>query len=97
MYRIFLHLNKTGNGFFALRVGSATVGRIDVNISGDELMLVDTDATDNRMLKSITQRLMHKIVEYARMNELRIVSMSNYILSQVNNNASFNANVWKRA
>jgi hypothetical protein len=96
MYTISININMSGEGYFALNIGNKTVGRIEINLSGNELVLLDTIIHSSRYIHSVTNRLLHEIVEYARMHELKIITISKFVQKQFSSNPALYADVWEK-
>jgi len=96
MYSIAVHINESGKGFFALDISNKRVGRIEISMSGSELMLLDTIIIGKRYVHSVATRLLHEVVEYARMHELKIVTVSKFVQKQFSNTPAKYADVWEK-
>ena len=90
-------MNETGKGYFALVIENKIVGQIEVSLAGSELILFDTIVPVKRYLHSIGSRILHEVVEYARMHELKIITVSRYVQRQFSNNPALYADVWEKA
>ena len=97
MYRISVNMNENGKGFFAMVIENKIVGQIEVNLAGSELTLFDTIVPVKRDLHSIGSRLLREVVEYARMHELKIITVSRFVQKQFNSHPSLYADVWEKA
>lgn len=81
--RIFLNINKAGKGFFALRRGTLTIGKMLFNLSPSAITLIDTEAINKYYLEPITKRLLQELIAFANMRELKIVTSSDILQSQL--------------
>lgn len=97
MYTIQIHIDIHGQGFFSLNAGGYQVGKIVITLSGSELILQDTTVLGKRYLHSVRNRLLHEVVEYAKMHELKIVTVSRFIQKQFSINPEKYADVWEKA
>lgn len=79
MYSISTHINEKGKGFFAFKMFDNMLGKLNVIISGNEMLLLDTSITAGLNKYSITDALQQGVVEYARMHELKIVTVAEFI------------------
>jgi len=97
MHKITVSINGNGKGFFALEIRNKTIGQIKVDLDGNELKVVDTVVLVNSYLHLIGNLLLQGIVEYARMHELKIVTLSAFAQQQFSSNPSLYADVWEKA
>ena len=96
MYKIFTHIDTNGKGSFVLSLGGKTMGRINVNLAGNELILLRTIVPVKRYLHPVGNRLLQEIVEYARMHELKIVTVSGFAQRQFSSDPASYADVWEK-
>ena len=96
MYKIFIHIDENGKGSFVLSLGGKTMGRINVNISGNELILLRTIVPVKRYLHTVGNRLLQEIVDYARMHELKIITVSAFVKRQFSSDPASYADVWEK-
>jgi len=97
MYKISININNNGNGFFALNQLNKTIGKIEFTLTDGELILLDTIVLVKNHLHSIARMLLQEIVEYARMHELKIITISKFVQKQFSNNPLLYADVWEKA
>ena len=97
MYKISININKNGEGFFSLDRANKTVGKIKFALINGELILLDTIVLIKRYLVLIGRKLLHEIVEYARMHELKIITISKFVQKHFSNNPLLYADVWEKA
>ena len=80
MYSISNHINEKGKGFFALQMSGRLLGKLNIAISGNEMLLLDTTIITGGLNKnSITDFLQQGIMEYARIHELKIITVERFI------------------
>lgn len=96
MNNISIHININGKGFFALLRGNRIIGKIDFSLFDGELILLSTVVPSRRNLKPIGVRIIEKAVEYARMHELKIITVSKFVQSQFSSNPALYADVWEK-
>ncbi|MES1222048.1 MAG: hypothetical protein ABUT20_41515 [Bacteroidota bacterium] len=82
MYDISAHINENGKGFFALTMFDNILGKLNIAISGDEILLVETIVLGRLNKHFVINLLQHGIIEYAKMNELKIVTLAEFIKQQ---------------
>ena len=97
MYTISTHINENGKGAFTLEIGDKAIGQIKVDLDGNELKLLDTVVKVNKSLHLIGNLLLQGVVEYARMHELKIITLSKFTQEQFSSNPSFYCDVWEKA
>ena len=97
MYEISSNIDWDGQGFFALKQGTHTLGQIKVKLTNGDLTLLDTTVSVKRNLHSIGVRLIHEIVDYARVHELKIITISKFVQKQFSSNPELYADVWEKA
>ena len=96
MYKYSTKIGVDGQGAFALELGAKTLGKIKIKLIDGELALLDTIVPINSNLKSVGVLLIREIVDYARMHELKIVTISKFVQKQFSNNPELYADVWEK-
>jgi hypothetical protein len=97
MYQVSININEDGKGSFALGNGCKTVGEIKVQLIDGELILLDTIVLNKPNLHSVGKRILRETVEYARMHELKIVTIARFAQKQFSSNPALYADVWEKA
>jgi len=97
MYRVSAHINENGKGSFALEIRNKTIGQIKVDLEGNELKVIDTVVLVNKYLHLIGNLLLQGVVEFARMHELKIITLSKFAQQQFSSNPLLYADVWEKA
>ncbi len=90
-------MSENGKGFFAFIIENKIVGQIQVSLAGSELILLETIVPVNRYLHAIGSRLLQEVVEYARIHELKIITVSRFVQKQFSSNPALYADVWEKA
>ena len=93
---VFIHITEKGRGFFALNFNDKIIGKIKVRLAGNELILLDTVVLFKRCLHSIGVQLLQSTVEFARMHELKIVTVSKFAQRQFSSDPLRYADVWEK-
>ena len=97
MYKVAININENGEGIFALDNGGKTLGEIKVQMVNNELILLDTIVMSKTYFQSIANRILQETVEYARMHDLKIVTMSDFAQKQFSRDPAIYADVWEKA
>jgi len=97
MYKVFIDIKKNGKGFFLLARKNETVGKIKFSLVDSELFILDTVVVAKRYINSIGKKLVDEIVEYARMHELKIITISKFVQRRFSNNPLSYVDVWEKA
>lgn len=97
MYQVSININEDGKGSFALDSGCKTIGEIKIQLIDGELILLDTIVPSKPNLHAIGSRILQETVEYARMHELKIVTISKFAQKQFSSNPALYADVWEKA
>ena len=97
MYQVSININEDGKGSFALGSECKTVGEIKVELIDGELILLDTIVLSKPHLHAVGSRILQETVEYARMHELKIVTISKFAQKQFSCNPALYADVWEKA
>jgi len=97
MHKITININWNGKGIFALEVRNKTIGQIKVDLEGNELKVIDTVVLVNKYLHLIGNLLLQGVVEFARMHELKIITLSKFAQQQFSSNPLLYADVWEKA
>lgn len=96
MNNISIHINIHGKGFFALLRGNRIIGKINFSLFDGELILLSTVVPCRRNLIPIGIRIIEKAVEYARMHELKVITVSKFVQMQFSINPVLYADVWEK-
>src|SRR6476646_274571 len=97
MHKITININGNGKGFFALEIRNKTIGQIKVDLEGNVLKVLDTVVLVNKYLHLIGNLLLQGVVEYARMHELKIITLSKFAQQQFSSDPALYADVWEKA
>ena len=97
MHKIIANINSKGKGFFALEIDNKTIGQIKVQLNNNELILLDTIVPVKRYLYTIRNFLLQAVVEFARMHELKIITLSKFTQQQFSSNPLIYVDVWEKA
>ena len=90
------NIKMNGKGFFALKFKDETVGQMTIALDGNELKILDTIVPISTYLYPFGSLLLQKIVEYARMHELKIITLSQFAQQQFSSNPLLYADVWEK-
>ena len=93
MYKITVNIKR---GFFALEIRNKTIGHVTVAIDGNKLKILDTVVLVGRYLPLIGKLLLQGVVKYARLHELKIVTVSKFAQEQFSRDPAPYADVWER-
>jgi superoxide dismutase len=97
MHKFIANIKRNGKGFFALKIRDKTVGQVSIDLYGNELKILDTEVLVSTYLYPFGNLLLQKIVEYARMRELKIITLSKFAQQQFSSNPTLYADVWEKA
>ena len=97
MKNISININKNGKGFFALSHGRRICGKMVFNLFDGELLLLDTVIPCRRKLYPIGLRLLEGVVEYARMHELKVITISKFVQQQFSSHAHLYGDLWEKS
>jgi hypothetical protein len=96
MYQVSININEDGKGSFALGCECKTVGEIKIQLSDGELTLLDIIVLSSPNLHSVGKRILLETVEYARMHELKIVTITKFAQEQFSSDPALYADVWEK-
>ena len=97
MQKFTVNIKRNGKGFFALKIKDITVGQITIDLDGNKLKILDIVVLVNTYLRPLGNLLLQKIAEYARMRELKIITLSKFAQQLFSSNPSLYADVWEKA
>ena len=97
MHWVSININEDGIGSFAFCTGSKTLGEIKVQLMDGELILLDAIVVSKPDLHAVGKRILREIVAYARMHELKIVTIAKFAQQQFSSNPGLYADVWEKA
>lgn len=96
MHQVSININEDGKGSFALGCDCTTVGEIKIQLIDGELILLDTIVLSSPNSHSVGKRILRETVEYARMHELKIVTITKFAQKQFSSNPELYADVWEK-
>jgi hypothetical protein len=97
MHKISITMSTKGKGFFTLEQEGKIIGQILVRLIGSELILLDTIVLSGRYLHAVGTQLVREAVEYARMHELKIITLSKYVQKLFSSDPASYADVWEKS
>ena len=96
MYQVSININEDGKGTFALGSGCNILAEIKVQLIDGVLILLDTIVGSKPNLNDVFQHIIRETVEYARMHELKIVTIAKIAQKQFSSNPALYADVWEK-
>ena len=96
MHQVSININEDGKGSFALGCDCTTVGEIKIQLIDGELILLDIIVLCRPNLHAVGKRILRETVEYARMHELKIVTITKFAQKQFSSNPELYADVWEK-
>ena len=97
MHRVSININEDGKGSFAFGSVCKTLGEIKVQLIDGELILLETIVLNKTNLQAIGERILRETVAYARMHELKIVTIAKFAQKQFSSNPASYTDVWEKA
>ena len=97
MYQVSININEDGKGSFAFGNGCNILGEIKIQLLDGVLILLDTIVGSKPNLHDVFQHIIWETVEYARMHELKIVTVAKVAQKQFSSNPALYADVWEKA
>ena len=96
MHRFIANIKRNGKGFFAMKIKDNIVGQMAIVLEGNELKILHTTGVVNTSSHSPGNMILQKIVEYARMHDLKIITLSKFAQQQFSSNPLLYADVWEK-
>ncbi len=97
MEEIKLNLNEKGHGAFTIAEGTAQLGEMVVSIVGTDLTVHHTEVVPEAEGKGLAKKMLNAMVEYARENNLKVITLCPYVHAQFKRHGEEYADIWNRA
>lgn len=94
MAEVKLELDTTGKGAFRLYEGKAAFGVMEVEVTGEEMIVNHTEVDPRSQGKGYGKKLFEAMTDYAREHDLKVKAYCSYVHAQFKRNADRYADVW---
>lgn len=96
MEDIKLNLNEKGHGHFFVNKNDEQIAEMQIGISGNDLTVYHTEVSPEYEGQGLAKKLLSAMVDYARTNQLKVIALCPYVLSQFKRHAEEYHDVWKK-
>lgn len=96
MEDIKLNLNEKGHGHFFVNKNDEQIAEMQIGISGNDLTVYHTEVSPEYEGQGLAKKLLSAMVDYARTNQLKVIALCPYVLSQFKRHAEEYRDVWKK-
>lgn len=96
MEDIKLSLNEKGHGHFFVNKNDEQIAEMQIGISGNDLTVYHTEVSPEYEGQGLAKKLLSAMVDYARTNQLKVIALCPYVLSQFKRHAEEYHDVWKK-
>ena len=93
---ILLELNEKGHGRFYYQDGGESLGDMEVSISDSTLTVYHTEIFPKAEGKGLAKKLLDAVVDYARKNNLKVITLCPFVHAQFKRHPEEYADVWDR-
>jgi uncharacterized protein len=95
MEDIKLNLDEKGNGNFYISENGQQIAEMVIGISGNDLTVYHTEVLKTGEGKGLGKKLLAGMVDYARKNKLKVITLCPYVFAQFKRHPDEYADVWK--
>ena len=96
MNEIQLKLDKSGKGAFVIEEDGQQIAEMAFGISGTNLTVFHTEVAERLKGQGIAPRLLEKMVEYARHENLKVIALCQYVNAQFKRHPDQYNDIWKQ-
>ena len=96
MDEVKLKLDEKGNGHFFILNGEEQIAEMEISISGDNLTVYHTEVSPKAEGKGLAKKLLATMVDYARKNALRVITLCPYVHAQFKRHPEEYVDVWNK-
>jgi hypothetical protein len=96
MDQIELTLDEFGRGAFVLETEGQRLAEMEIAINKGELTVFHTEVAEVLKGQGIATRMLAKMVDYARDNQLKVIPLCPFVRAQFQKNPLQYADVWKK-
>ena len=97
MNDIELKLSNTGRGAFVIEDSGERLAEMEIGISGDNLTVYHTEVSDKLKGQGVGSRLLERMVEYARENNLNVIALCPFVRAQFQRHPDKYADIWNKS
>lgn len=94
-YTVAIAINN-GEGTAIINDGQMAVGKMELSLSDKELTVHHTEINEDQEGKGLAKILLNEVVAYARTNELKILPLCIYVLTQFKRHSEEYSDIWKK-
>jgi predicted GNAT family acetyltransferase len=95
MEEIKFKLAENGRGAFLIYEGGERYGEMEVKITENDLTVYHTEVIPKAKGQGYAKKLLDRMVSYARLNKLKVVSLCPYVYLQFKRNSQTYADIRK--
>jgi predicted GNAT family acetyltransferase len=91
-----LQLDANGRGAFYLSEDGEQIGEMAISVDGQNLTVYHTEVSPKAEGKGYTKKLLNKMVEHARAQQLKVIPLCPYVHAQFKRHEDEYADVWNK-
>lgn len=95
MYNVSVDIADTGEGSFVLLDSEKRAVQINITLREDVIIIRETIISARKHIRAVVSRLLYEIVEYARMHELKIITLSRTVQQRFHQHPGRYQDVWE--
>ncbi len=96
MEEVKLYLDEKNHGHFYINENDEQIAEMQIGISGTDLTVYHTEVSPKYEGKGLAKKLLTAMVDYARKNQLKVIALCPYVLSQFKRHPAEYEDVWKK-
>lgn len=97
MNEIQLNLNDAGRGAFFIERDNKRVAEMVIMIKDKSLTVYHTEVDETLQGKGIGAALFSRMIEYARGQNLKVIPLCQYVLTQLKRHGEQYADIWNKS
>lgn len=93
---IQLRLSSSNRGAFFIEKDGVDVAKMEIGIAGTNMTVYHTEVSDVLKGQGVAGKLLEKMVEYARANQLKVIALCPYVHAQFKKHPEQYVDIWNQ-
>jgi uncharacterized protein len=97
MNEIQLKINSNNRGSFFIEDSSGIIAEMNIGITDNILTAYHTEVSDKLKGQGIGKRLLEAMVEYARINHLKVIALCPFVYATFKRHPELYEDIWQKS
>jgi len=93
---IKLRLNESKSGAFFIEKDGVEIAKMEIGISGENMTVYHTEVSETLKGQGIASKLLAKMVDYARTNNLKVIALCPFVSAQFKRHPEKYTDIWNQ-